>query len=469
VLPFLNSTGDPAQEYFSDAMTDEIIAELAALSPRELAVIARTTAMHYKETQKNVAAIARELALDWVVEGSVRRADGRVTLTLQLVRASDQAHVFAKRYDADANGIFDLQRSVAEDLVERMGGGAQGDGETVGATTRRPAKKPPTTDLVAYNHYIEGRHHLHRGSPAHWAKARDCLEAAVARDPQFALAYDRLAELWWALGFFGFVPARQALTTGLFHALRALEIDNGLADTHALVGQYRKQLDFNWAEVRREMALALELDPGSPEVLMRRAQTELMPFGRLDEAVSALERALEVDPLAPFPRIWLAFMFGLRRDYDRGLEQVRLVLEVDPTNFTAHFARGLTSLDAGRPADAVDAFRRSAELSGGLPLALGGLGLALAKGGDAAGARALGERIRAMPPHVYVPPTSLAFLHLGLGEIDAFFEWMDRAIDARDHMITPIKTYPFFDPIRGDPRYDGLLRKMNLEAPAIVA
>ncbi len=125
-------------------------------------------------------------------------------------------------------------------------------------------------------------------------------------------------------------------------------------------------------------------------------------------------------------------------------------------------------MDASRFADAVDAFRRSAELSGGLPLALGGLGLALAKSADAAGARAVCDRIRAMPRHVYVPPTSLAFIHLGLGEIDEFFVWMERAVDARDHMITPIKTYRFFDPIRGDPRYMELLRKMNLEAPAIV-
>ncbi len=462
VLPFVNSTGDPGQEYFSDAITEEVITALAALAPDRLGVIARTTAVHYKGTQKDVATIARELALDWVVEGSVRRADARVTLTLQLVRASDQAHVFAKRYDTDADGIFALQRSAAEDLGERIASAAGAEAGSGGGTSRRSAKRLPTTDLVAYNHYIEGLHHYHRGSPEHWARARECFGAAISRDPEFALAYDRLAELWWALGFFGFVPVKEALTTGLFHALRALEIDNSLADTHALVGQYRKQLDFNWAEVRREMALALELNPGSPEVLLRRALTELMPFGRLDEAVAALERALEVDPLAPFPRQWLAFMFWLRRDYDRGLEQARLALDIDPMSFTAHFVRGLTGLNAGRLADAVDAFRRSVELSAGLPLGLGGLGLALAKSGDAAGARALVERIRAMPPHVYVPPTSLAFPYLGLGEIDAFFEWMDRAIDARDHFITPIKTYPLFDPIRGDPRYAGLLRKMNL-------
>jgi tetratricopeptide (TPR) repeat protein len=312
---------------------------------------------------------------------------------------------------------------------------------------------------------MQGRYHFYSGqSPAGWAKAREYLEAAIGRDPQFAVAYDALAELWWYLGFFGVVPARDALAVGVFHAVRAVEIDNTLADAHAMLGQYRKQLDFNWAEVHREMSLALELNPGSPVVRMRRAITELMPVGRLDEAVAELELALEVDPLAPYPGMWLAVMFWLKRDYARGIARARLHVELEPRHFIGHFTLGLICRDAGLYGGAIASHRLAADLAGQAPMMLGWLGLALAESGDREGARALYERLQAMSAKVHVPPTSLAWIHIGLGEIDEFFEWMHRAIDGRDHMIMPIKTYPFFDPIRDDPRYRDLLRKMNLEA-----
>jgi len=460
VLPFMNSSGDPAQDYFSDAMTDEIITELAALAPDVVGVIARTTAMFYKGSSKNIAAIARELNLDYVVEGTVRRASDRITWNVQLIRASDQVYTWAKKYDASLDDVFAIHRAIGQAIGEQLGVAPPGKG------ARRPM---PTSDLVAYNCYIQGRYHFYRGeSPEGVAKARQYLEAAIARDPRFAAAYATLAELWWYLGFFGAVPAKDALTVGIFHAVRAVEIDGALADTHAVLGQFRKDLDFNWAEVHREMSLALELDPRSPQVRMLRAITELIPFGRLDEAVADLECALDVDPLALFPAFWLVVMYWLKREYARGIERARALVEREPQHFTAHLVTGFVCSAAGLHAEAIAALRRAADLAGQMPMVLGWLGLALGESADVEGARTVYERLRAMSTKVYVPPTSFAFIHIGLGEVDGFFEWMHRAIDARDHMITPIKTYPFLDGIRDDPRYMELLRKMNLEAPAIV-
>ena len=190
--------------------------------------------------------------------------------------------------------------------------------------------------------------------------------------------------------------------------------------------------------------------------------TELMPLGRLDEAIVQLELALELDPMALFPRMWLVVMFWLSRQYQRGIEQAGLLLEIEPKHFIAHLTMGTVCREAGMFDQATAALRKAAELSGGSPLILGWLGLALAESGNKADARALLERLRGMPPNVFVPPTSIAWIHIGLGEIDEFFEWMDRAIDARDHMLMPIKSYPFLDPIRDDARYINLLRKMNL-------
>jgi TolB-like protein len=463
VLPFVNSSGDASQEYFSDAMTDEIISELAALAPTHLAVIARTTAMHYKGTHKDIARIGRELRLDYVVEGSARRTGNRVALTVQLVRVPDQTHVFARRYEAELGEIFNLQRSVAQTLGEQIEIVPRVERRDLAAAVDARAPRTLTQDLVAYNCYIQGRYHLDKGeSPESWTRAREYLEDAIARDPRFAAAYDALAELWWTAGFFGVVSPKEALSIGIVHALRAVEIDNSLAEAHALLAQYLKQLAYNWTEVHREMALALELNPASPIVRMRHAITGLMPFGRIEEAVAELERALDLDPLAMFPRVWLEVMLWLGRQYDRAIEQGRLVLEIAPNHFLGHFTIGVVYREAGMFEQSIAAHRKAVELGRSAPFLLGWLGLALAQSGDRAGARALIERLRALPPGVYVPPTGFAWIHLGLDEIDDFFEWMDRAIDERDHLIMAIKTYPFLDRIRDDSRYAGLLRKMNL-------
>ena len=463
VLPLIRTSADPAEDYFCDAITAEIISELSALAPSQLAVIARTTAMHYKGTHKDVAGLGRELRLDYVVEGSVRRAGDCVTLIVQLVRAADETQVFARRFDGPVSEVFALERAVADAIGGQIGILAVGEMSDKHGAARRRRHKEPTHDLVAYNSYIQGRYHLDRGeSPESWKKARAYLEAAIARDPQFALAYDGLAELWWTAGFFGFIPPREALSIGIVHALRAVEIDNDLAEAHALLAQYVKQLAYDWAAVEREMALARQLNPNSPIVRMRYAITGLMPFGRLDEAVAELERSIELDPLAMFPRLWLEVMLGLGRQYDRAMDQGRLVLDLAPGHFLGHFTIGTVYCEAGMYAEAIAALRQSVDLTKGAPLMMGWLGLALAASGNRDGAREIIARLRAMSPAIYVPPTSFAWIHLGLDEIDEFFTRMNQAIDERDHLIMAIKTYPFLERIRGDPRYCGLLQRMNL-------
>jgi len=451
VLPFANLSGDPTQEYFSDAMTEEIITELASLAPEQLAVVARTTAMHYKGSHKDVARIGRELGVDYVVEGSARRAEDRIGINVQLIQISDQTHLWAKRYDAELRDIFSIESAVAQAIASQ-----------IGITTGRAARRP-TEDLQAYNLYLQGRYHLNQATREGMPKARQYLEAAIARDPEFALAYDALAELHWYMGFLGFAPPKEVCATGMFCALRALEIDNTLGETHALLGMYREELDYNWPEVHREMARALELNPSSPVVRLRYAVSGLMPQGRLEEAVAEIERALESDPLSTFTRMWLGVMLLLGRRYDRAIEQARLVIELDPTYYPGHFVIGVAYREKRMFEEAIAAQRRATELSGGSPLMLGWLGLALARSGCTAEARAVLARLHGIAGAAYVPPTSFAWIHVGLGETDSAFAWMDRAIDARDRMIVPIKTYAFLDSIRADPRYLALLRRMNLE------
>jgi TolB-like protein/Tfp pilus assembly protein PilF len=451
VLPFANLSGDPAQEYFSDAMTEEIISGLASLAPERLAVIAHTTAMHYKGSQKDIARIGRELGIEYVVEGSVRRTNGRISLSAQLIQVADQMHLLARKYDAESCDIFRMQKAVVQAIAEQFG------------IAPRPSVRKPTEDFQAYDLYIQGRYHMTKANPEGIAKGKQYLEQAIARDPDLALAYDALAEFYWYLGFLGLEPPKEVCSTGIYYALRALEIDNTLAEAHALLGQYRKVLDYNWPEVQRELARALALNPASPLVRVRYAVNSLMPHGRTAEAVAELELALESDPLSIFTRHWLSIMLLLDRRFDQAVEQARVVLELDPTFYWAHHAMGACYRDRRMYDEAIAAQRRAVKFSGDTPLEIGWLGLVLAQSGNHAEARAVLDRLHAIASRAYVPPSSFAWIHLGLGEIDSAFEWCNRAIDARDDMMMAIKSYVFFDPIRADPRYAALLRRMNLE------
>ncbi len=452
VLPLVNEGDDPAEEYISDAITEEIISELAGVAPEHLAVFARDTAMYYKGKQKDVSQIGRELGADFASVGTIRRADVRIRLSIQLIRISDQSHVWADTYDVKLRDIIQVEKEAAQAIAAQLG-----------IEWRPSTAKSRPENFEAYNLYLQGRHLFAKSTRESMSQGLQCLKEAISRDPRFALAYDAVAEFHYYLGFFGFVPPRESCSTGVFYALRAIELDNTLAETHALLGQYRKLLDYDWPEVQRELALALQLNPSSPLVRVRYAMNGLMPHGRTAEAISELERALEWDPMSAMTRQWLGVMFLLDHQYDRAIDEARRLLEMDASSYWAYFILGVAYREKRMFGEAVAAHRRASELSGGSPVMLGWLGLAIALSGKPAEARALLEHLHASRCKAYVPPTSIAWIYLGLGEIDNAFHWMDLAVEERDDMIMAIKTYAFLDPIRSDPRYFALLRKMHLE------
>ena len=463
VLPFINLSGDPAQDYFCDAITDEVITELSAIAPEVLAVIARTTAMHYKGSHKDVGRIGRELAIDYVLEGGVRSSTARVSINVQLIQVSDQAHLFAKKYETGLSDIFDAQTAIAQAIAARIGVNLPVDSADARPSGSRAPRKL-TDDLVAYDAYIRGRSLLGSWTAEGLTKAKQFFENAIAHDEQFALAHDGLAEAYAWLGFNGFMRPKEGFSAAVFSALRAIEIDPGLAQTHALLGMLRSQVDYNWVEVDREMALALQLDPASPLVRFRYAASGLLPHGRMEEAIAEVQRALESDPLSLLMRAWLAQYFILLRHYDRTIEECQKMIILDPNYFFSYLALGEVFCERGLYCEAISQLRKAADLSGNAPLVLGYLGMSLAKSGEQAAARAMLAGLYDAAGHLYIPPTSLGTIHLGLGEIDQVFTCLDHAIDDRDPIIVPIKTDPILDPLRSDRRFIALLRKMNLES-----
>lgn len=463
VLPFINLSGDPAEDYFCDAITDEVITELSAIAPEVLAVIARTTAMHYKGSHKDVGRIGRELAIDYVLEGGVRSSTARVSINVQLIQVSDQAHLFAKKYETGLSDIFDAQTAIAQAIAARIGVNLPVDSADARPSGSRAPRKL-TDDLVAYDAYIRGRSLLGSWTAEGLTKAKQFFENAIAHDEQFALAHDGLAEAYAWLGFNGFMRPKEGFSAAVFSALRAIEIDPGLAQTHALLGMLRSQVDYNWVEVDREMALALQLDPASPVVRFRYAASGLLPHGRMEEAIAEVQRALESDPLSLLMRAWLAQYFILLHHYDRTIEECQKMIILDPNYFFSYLALGEVFCERGLYCEAISQLRKAADLSGNAPLVLGYLGMSLAKSGEQAAARAMLAGLYDAAGHLYIPPTSLGTIHLGLGEIDQVFTCLDHAIDDRDPIIVPIKTDPILDPLRSDRRFIALLRKMNLES-----
>ncbi len=463
VLPFLNLSGDPSLDYLSDGMTDEIITALGNLEPAEMGVIARTTSMTYRESHKDVATIGRELEADYVIEGALRCSEDQVAVNVQLIDAGDQTHLFARSYDAALRDIFNMQNPIAHTIAEYIP--AIANRVRTGEIGFHRSPKKPTGDLFAYKEYIQGRHFLDlAGSAKPLIAAKEHLEKAIARDSEFAHAHDALAEVFWYLGYFGCMPPRQAFSAGIVYALRAIEIDNMRAETHALLGQFHKIAEYNWNEVEREMTIALQRNPNSPLVRMRYAVSGLMPHGRVQEAAAELEHALELDPLSMLVRLWLCVMLLLLHDFDRAIDEGRKLVDLDPDYGPGYWVIAVGSSYLKRFDEALAAQRRAVEFGDDAAIMLGWLGMILAYSGQPAEARKVLQKLHEKAATRYVPPCAFAWIHLGLRETDAAFEWLDRAVEECDQLMMPIKTYKFLDPIRGDPRYYALLRKMNLES-----
>jgi TolB-like protein/DNA-binding winged helix-turn-helix (wHTH) protein/Flp pilus assembly protein TadD len=461
VLPFLNLSGDAAQEYFSDAMTDELITVLANLAPEQLAVIARTTAMHYKGSRKDVARIGREIGVDYVVEGALHHTEEQVAVNVQLIQTGDQAHLFARRYKAELRDIFRMQSSIAQDIAAHIP-------STAGKARGEQVTRKPSENLAAYNEYIKGRYEMWKWTPESVAKAKQHFETALAWDPRFALACDALANLYGYLGMWGFLPPNEMEPLRWFYGLRAFELDPMLAEPRTHVAYHPEKThhedaySYNWLEAERDMACARDLNPNSPIIRVRHS-TVLLVLGNIEEAVAELQRALEFDPLSPEVRFWLAWVLFCGRQYEQALMQARKLVELEPEQHFAYMVLGLACLGMQRFEESVAAHKKAAELSGEFPLVLGWLGLTFGLGGYTEEARGVLARLRVIGTKRFVLPTSFAWLHLGLGEIDDAFALMEQAVHSNDEWIHPLRTYPFLDPLRSDPRFRVLMRKLSLE------
>jgi serine/threonine-protein kinase len=453
VLPFDNLSADPEQEYFSDGMTEEMIAELGQLQPQRLGVIARTSAMHYKGTDKRIDEIGRELGVDYILEGSVRRAAGRVRITAQLIQVSDQTHLWAESYERELADIFAIQSDVAQRIARSL------EVELLPAQQARLASARPVNP-EAYGAYLKGRFHWNKRTEEEVRKGIEYFQQAIEKDPNYALAYAGLADSYNILGDYSYVPPEEAYPRAKVAAAKALETDDTLAEAHTSLAKAAHLYDWNWLAAERGFQRALALNPSYAPAHHWYAEY-LAAMGRVDEAIAEKKRARELDPLSLIINSSEGWVLYFARRYDQAIEQLQKALEMDPNFAVAHLWLGWAYEQKGMYEEAIREFQKAVTLFKGSTYPIASLGHAYAVSGKRGEALKLLNELKELSKRRYVSAYDLALVYAGLGEKDQAFKWLEKAYEERYGWITMLKLEPRFDPLRADPRFQSLLRRMN--------
>lgn len=451
VLPFANLSPQAENRYFSDGMTEEVIARLARVP--DLKVISRTSAMRYRDTDLAASEIGRELGVASLLEGSVQREGNRLRVSARLVDTGTARTLWAESYDTGIEDIFAIQTELAERIAASLGLALTGVEPSAVA-----AASPPPVDLEAYDLYLRGRFFWNQRSPEGLARAIELFEEAVARDGGFHMAHAGLADAWVVLPYHTDTPALEALDRAVQAADRALAIEPDLGEAHAarafaLTGRWE------WEQAAAEFRRALALSPGYATGHQWHAVL-LLAQGRTDEALSAIRRAFTLDPLSRVISYELGLILLVSGEPEEALDRLDRTLELDPNFAQVHLHRGWVLEDMGRHDEMVDALERWNTLQPEPAFESGALRQAFLERGDAGAF----EFLAGLPADVPVSTLDRARWSLRLDRVDEAFEWLRQGLEARDAWFTFLPPSPWTLPIREDPRFHELLAAMNLDA-----
>ncbi len=453
VLPFVNLSADSENEFFADGITQDVIAHLAKI--RSLKVISRTSVMAFKKSGLSLREIGEKLGAATLLEGSVRRASNRVRIVAQLVDAATDEHIWADTYDRDLTDIFAIQTDVALNIANVLRAELSKD-------ERTRVRRKPTYNLEAYELYLRGRDRFYRYNEEGFRCSLIDFDAATRLDPDFALAWTGIAETHTESCIQGFVSGSPEPTISLARtaAARALEIDDELAEAHGISGFIRFVFDFDWAGAEREFRRAIELSPGSAEVRLHYSWL-CGSLERYDDALREVRCARELDPIMVESDVATILLRAGR--IEEGLEEARRSVRDEPGAAPrCHSNLGWALLFHGDNAAGVASLERATALAPGSTLFLSQLGQAYALTGNFDRARQILEQLGDRATREFVSPYHFAYLHTGLGEADAAIDWLERAFERRSGAIYGIKGSFLFRNLRGHPRFESLLRRMNL-------
>src|SRR5208282_1333324 len=453
VLPLQNLSGDPSQDYIADGMTEELIGRLSRI--HGLRVISRTSTMHFKNTQLSVPEIARMLAVDAIVEGSLVEEGHQIRVHAQLIRAATDEHIWAGEYQREYESILEVQEEVARNIVEQI------QLNLTPEDRARLVSKPPV-DPEAYENYLRGRYYFSQRTEDALHKSIASFQQAIVRDPAYAPAYSGLAEAYAMLGFRGGLPSKDALSAAKKAALKAIELDNALAEPHASLAFIEETYEWDWPAAEREYKQSLELNPGYAQA-HNWYGGYLTYTGRFNEGVAEAMRARELDPLSlPLNNALAGRLLAAGR-YEEALRQVETTLELDKHFAPAHQTLGWVYLHDGKQDDAIREFQNALALAGAADTDIQlDLGFAYAVSGHPDEARKILANLQQLHQQGIVPAASLATLHGALGESNEAFVWLEKAYEERDPQLIYLKAGQRFEPLRNDPRFGQFVRRVGL-------
>jgi serine/threonine protein kinase/tetratricopeptide (TPR) repeat protein len=454
VLPFENRSGDPAQEFFSDGMTDALIADLAQIAA--LRVISRTSAMRFKGTHPALSQLARELNVDGVVEGSALRVGDRVRITVQLVDVASDRSLWAKSYERGLSDILALQSEVAHAIADEI---------RIQVTPEERARLRPkgAVNPAAHVAYLQGLFLWNRFTSESVTEAILRFEEALAFDPNYAVAYAGLADSYIMLANHHILPPREAYSLARKAAERGLSLDDSLAELHTSLGWIHRLFDWDWPATERECLQTAELNPGYAFGRSRYALF-LSGMGRHEEAIAEAQRALDLDPLNLLIHTVVGDTLFYARRFDRSVAAYRKCLELDPTFGAAHTDLARSLEHVGRTDEAVEEFLRGAASPDGRPRPSTGLAILYARAGRRDDARATMEAVVALAQKQFVSPYGIASYYAVIGDNDRALDWLERAYAERDGTLVWLKVHPRLDGLRGESRLRDLLARMRLDS-----
>ena len=463
VLPFQNMSNDPSQEYFSDGLTEETITDLGQLSPEQLGVIARTSAMAYKHTNKTVSQIGRELGVDYILEGSVRREGGEARVSAQLIRVSDQTHLWAQNYERELHDLLLIENELGKAIARQVQINLSPEQEI-------DLSKMRTVNPEAYDLYLKGRFYWNQRNPAAIKESIGYLQQATAKDPNFALAYVGLADAYNIGNILGVYSAKESLPHAKTAATKALALDPSLAEAHAALGMVKSHYDFDFPGARTEFLKAIELNPNSAYTHLFYSNCYLAPMGRISEAIAENQRALQLDPLSLPINNFMGVTYMFAGDYEKAYQQFQHTIAMDPTFPLAHQYFYFLLAAMGKYEEGIKENEKSELLSGvsseDATVEANAMLQAFKTGGERGlWQKNLEQALQALnkPSGELVDPGGVAAAYALAGDKDNAFKWLDKAYQERDGAtITVLKCEPGFKNLRGDPRFADLLRRMGL-------
>jgi TolB-like protein len=453
VLPFkplLSENRDPVLEF---GMADTLIAKLS--NSREIVVSSLNSVRKFAGLEQDSLAAGRELQVSSVLEGNVQKAGDRIRVTTRLLKVADGSSLWSGTFDEKFTDVFAVQDTISKKVADALA--LRLSGEENKRLTRRS-----TENVEAYQLYLTGRYHWNKLTPPELTKSIGFFKQAIDLDPTYALAYFGLADAYRSLAPVTDTPPKEILPQAIAAATKASELDESLAEPHGTLAFIHSWLDWDWAAAEREGKRAIELNPNWSFGHLAYAQV-LSHFGRDEEAIAEGTRARELDPLSSMVNSLCAqYLYSARR-YDEAIQRLQKTLELDPDFWIAHLFLGEVYIQKRQFSEALAELNKASELSGGNAEAVSMIGYAWARSGDSIKAGAILKELKSAARERYVPPTHLAALSYVAGEQDEAFTWLDRACQDRDLRLCRLKVDPRWDPMRADPRFGVILKRIGLQ------